>query len=77
MIQTSQGSGNIFRVCDGMEVDMLFDIDERILRFCVVGKPEPRKEAKIWKFRLNNESHLCFLAEFCFLMKLYTVSPIQ
>ena len=40
----------IFGFSDGMEVDMLFDVDQRILRICVVGKCEPQKEAKIWKF---------------------------
>ena len=42
-----------FGFFDGMEVDMLFDVDQRILRICVVGKCEPQREAKIWKFSLR------------------------
>ena len=49
-MQTKFGGNRSFRVSNGMEVDMLFDVDQRVLRLCVVGKNEPQKEAKIWKF---------------------------
>merc|ERR1712241_1644779 len=39
---------SIFKMVDGMEVDIKFDVDQRILTICVVGKCEPEKEAKIW-----------------------------
>ena len=45
----------VFRFVDGMEVDVLFDVDQRELKICVVGACEPQKEAKIWKFSLHSK----------------------